>query len=548
MIDRYKQLFVFEPDYWIESSPVELIKGAILFDCIEKTNVLQLKLCNNSFSKLETLKISIQCFIEETTTYNMEINYLYKNLCVLPQNTFGEDVAIALPNAEISRVNIKLANVKLAGEKELDISQLVQRQKPSLLEVDSLEKNCIKELYEITSGETFLFEKRYMPIFNDEIWVCTCGKVNLFSSNICTRCSRQKKILLERFNANYLKNSIQEREKNKLMLEQQALIEAKNQKLLKEKRIRIVLISIATLLFLVIGSVVVSKCWIPEITYINATRLIDSNTYEQALHELDKIPLYKNSQDLKWFSYCRLYQVNLEDNKEISTAIIDNALLSNINSNIVKNEHGKALEEYQEIVRKIYTIAANYTYDIKIDSYSTMRSEMNKIAIACDILASINKDLITDESLLNNIVALEEDLSSVVKLKPYLKYLDDIDYLVKNYNYLSEALKGFGAASFFLSTNSAVSQTENLINQLEGLPPYSSGEYSFAFNEAINNLLSNLEKLKDGLHKNNNFSLSMQLNSTLEALKSVIIINNEIVNTQTELNNLFNDIPEYIRN
>jgi len=97
MAERYIRQFAFDNDVYLQSCPVALEKGAVLFDAATDTYNLQLKFANLGAIGIASAKISIQAIGRDGYLAYQEISVLYEEPTA-PGGTLGTKKLLPVPN------------------------------------------------------------------------------------------------------------------------------------------------------------------------------------------------------------------------------------------------------------------------------------------------------------------------------------------------------------------------------------------------------------------------------------------------------------------
>lgn len=525
MAERYKRLNTYEPRYSLLDSPVEVIKGAILFDSVKNTVILQIRLCNNSCDNLLAVHIEIECLDETGQPLNdiSLVEFTYRDIYIKPHCVFGEKIPIPLSNINVRYVNITLKKAVFENGKVIELSNLKQIENPQYETIDSLDKILFNKLKRISSiGDNSDFPMQFIPINTDNYWSCTCGKVNSNTEQRCLRCYRDKELLFSSFDSNQLKQS-----------------------LLKHKRkIKTVSIIAGLIVSLIIILFLVLKLALPQIKYNTANEYLHNNKIQEAIAIFSEIPDYKDSSDLILTARCK--QV-YNDIKKDRNSLIDNKNLKDINEKLLLNrQSSKAKDEYQKVVELIYSASYDYAETINIKDCADIPTEITKADDTRKMLSNIQKELVSDNTLISKIDKLETDLDTVDQFNPISKYANDVQYFVSNYSNMKRLLASYATPSLIMASNSElIARTDEFIEELNELPPYTSGEYKDEFNAIISNFITSGEIIKKGV--NDNTVLGKGLNGCLEVLGQYVNLNNRVMSIEKDFAEIYNEIPLYMK-
>ena len=291
---KYKKLMEYVPDEWTPQSPIEVVKGAILMDTEKNENknlLLQLKLCNNSLEKINSVHINILCY-DDLMNFISEEQYAYQDLNVNPLDTFGEKVPIWLSNSKIRNVKVNINKVMFLNKKIIDVTTMESIKKPNITQITNLPKELYNELLRI-QDDKFGINKNILALpeqIKNDFWICTCGKINLINVNQCRRCGINKKLQFAVINLNYLQESYNQ---HKVKLEEEQKI--KKEKAKKRKSI-IIKLTITIIVLIILYVTIVYG--IPKFKFILAEKELANKNYIETQNILAEMLDYNGAKDL----------------------------------------------------------------------------------------------------------------------------------------------------------------------------------------------------------------------------------------------------------
>ena len=370
-MERYKHLHTFEPDYWIPGFPIELEKGAILFDTRTQTVLLQLKFWNCSSRNISSVHLSINCFDDAGLPLGSQ-EFRYMDLQVPPHSSFGEQTAIPLTNSITRKVDISITRVVLDNSEVVEEKQFSKAKKkdpPQL--ISSMDSHYIEEM-ELILGSKLPTSWKFIPCETDEsTWLCTCGQYNRISDSSCVRCGEDREHLLKLFSMEALAAHYTERITLENQKEAEAL-EAENARKLElqkkfshaKKFLKKLVIALTCIAAIACLSAVIFKDninnLIKDIYYIQATNYVDSGNYNDAIEKYIDSGLNPETSEEIQECYYQLGIINMNA-KEYNSAI---SSFKNIDS-AYKDTSEKIQETYylwgkSEIQKGNYLKGANY--------------------------------------------------------------------------------------------------------------------------------------------------------------------------------------------
>lgn len=375
---KYKRLAYYTPTHWNPSSPVEIIKGAILLNQVNDKLILQLKLCNNSNENISSVHIQINSYDDTgEAIQECNINFAYQDLDIPPGKPFGEQTPIYLNNQMVRKVNVEIKKVLLASGDTIHVNSQSELEYPSLSPISNFGGELLTELNRITK-ETYLFDAVTIPqSFNDGVWACLCGKPNVSNQIKCMRCGRDKQWVLEKVNTDYLNQSLLEFKK-KLEAErvEKELLLKEHSASRKKKQTRIIWIT-SIAIVLCAGSYLTYSYAKPKIQYSSAMKKLEQGKYDEAKAIFLELNDFENSKDMVLESDYR-HAIDYRKNKKYYES---KTLLETIEYRDSKEQLNESIYQYalSLLEKKEYKDAKVQFYLIK--QYKDASEQIKKIRL-----------------------------------------------------------------------------------------------------------------------------------------------------------------------
>ena len=286
MAERFTIVRKFDIHKDFVDCPVEIAKGAILFDRANYKCVLQLKFKNLSENSVRYLAAQITYLDENNNEYSTQASYSERKES---NGYFGNDKIVELNCDNVKTVDITILRVVLDSSdvwefKEEKIKELVtQIMIPSMLK-----KQVMREFDFSVANKYHSF-----PVDCGEFWQCACGKAN--EGVCCTKCGQQKEVVFEALDKKKivlsLKNYIKEEEEKAYQNreKERKIINSKKSKI----RISCKIISLILVLFFISWG---ANRAFDEISFYSAVKLMSNQKYSQAAKKFNKLPqkIYKD--------------------------------------------------------------------------------------------------------------------------------------------------------------------------------------------------------------------------------------------------------------
>ena len=208
MNDRYK--IINECDHsniWYKDFPAQLEKTRVLFDSATDKIVIQFKLRNISNKTIDTTYLKIVCCDISGQEIAVIDKHIMPMLDVVPNNNFGDKNPLFAEDKRIASVSVYITKAVFADGTTWDNSALntgIEIQPAASISFTG-------ELHEqFLRSSTNIPDKVVMFEDHNDYWRCTCGRVNISTTDCCGGCKVKKTDLQNCFSVDYLKAKLDE--------------------------------------------------------------------------------------------------------------------------------------------------------------------------------------------------------------------------------------------------------------------------------------------------------------------------------------------------
>lgn len=294
MAERFKKLKDIELRKQVINCPVEIEKGAIIYDAKKQECLLQLKLRNLTQKAVNEISVEITCYDENGNVFNADkpVKYTY----ILTENSYKlylcDKTAIELKSKIVTSADIKISRViydeNSVWEYDVNYERVPKEQ-------TAIPKILLDELMRESDSQ---YPLTFFPVIDNDEWYCACGKINI--ADTCSRCGTKKDWIFEHTKITNLKENLKNYISVQSKLSDIIKSEREEEKQLeKSNRRRLLFIgtSIVVLaVMIVIGLIVSNKYrfdkgndYLSKEEYVHAIsqfRKIQANAYEKQIAEL----------------------------------------------------------------------------------------------------------------------------------------------------------------------------------------------------------------------------------------------------------------------
>lgn len=310
--ERYQRIGELKQDEWILGAPLEIEKGALLYDTLSRQMILQLRLRNVSRRTIRAAQIAIARLDAQGNSIADQADQamMYQDLNSEPGSLFGDGKPILLGTAPTRQVKVRVQKAVFGdGSRwESEDSSEVSPGTPLLAEL--WPKEALEQFdREITDKPHFqnAASHKYLPVMEAAYWVCACAFPNPGSWDSCGRCGLQRDWLFQTADPARLteKQQAHQTEQTRLTEERKQREAAEQQKRLQEeaelrereareqaerlalrtRRLQAVkkygILSALAITIAVVGFLALTR-WIPVYRYNEAVRQLDAGNNGEA--------------------------------------------------------------------------------------------------------------------------------------------------------------------------------------------------------------------------------------------------------------------------
>lgn len=249
MANRFQRLFSLTPNIFTKGCPIIIEAGALQKDTESGATIAQIKMRNIGEKAIASCKLSVKAFENNGDEVEGVSDFSYLDLNAARGAEFGTKVPIILPDRTTRRFEVDINEIVFMDGSVQKMNNNQWEPIPEHRKIEeAINDKLLAEQYkrEVGGAAELLPEKR------DGFFLCTCGAVNLDSSDTCYRCGNTYESLVKLIDNEYLSKKLDER--NKRIEAENIEKQQKNKKLLK-----IAIAAGAILLILVIISSVLQK-------------------------------------------------------------------------------------------------------------------------------------------------------------------------------------------------------------------------------------------------------------------------------------------------
>jgi len=436
-MEKYTRVYHFNEPLYIEGSPLVILAGAVLKDNETNDAIAQLKFQSITDKVVKALEVELVLYDSAGEKQEKKVNHEYLDLKVSRNAEFGSQEPIDLPYSNSRSFDVTIKRVVYA-----DGDVWTNNKKPYKLEgqdelttvFDAMELEFFQKMY----GKT----AELIPLKGKDVWMCTCGSINLNEDNNCAICKASKKDVLNLdfdeikkealydLSDSYLKsNSIKQLEaavknfdslkdyedsKKKSEEATKKIKQLKVNKAKKEKEKKKITRFLYIILVVLAAFLIVFFFIVPTVMYRQAVNLYEKKDYAAAIEKFNKLPARFNSKEQylekSYINYAK--ELASEDKYEEAIKLLEEMPIHYIASMgknayikgyyvdyakklVVNNQYDKAItiyEKYEMFDERLSAIIKYGKYLYDSGEYERAYEQFNKVSSTNDTAATWEKD------------------------------------------------------------------------------------------------------------------------------------------------------------
>ena len=283
-MERYKRIAQL-PRCWAEGSPVLLERGALLYDAMDDSVLLQLKFRNLSPEELRGLSISVECFDTFGKCLPGVDEFKYQGMNAAQGEVFGDRKAIPLPDNSTQRCVIHLQKAIGASGRILEFHGLSPEEVPAppVLGEPGLQETLKRVLPDAAAN---------LPLEGRGYWICSCGAFNLREWDKCLYCRHSREEVFQKASEEWLR---EETARFRQEEEERLRKEAEDRKRQAKAARKQFLMAVCLALVIYAGYQGYQKILRPEMQYREALRLMENEEMALAAEQFEQLGEYRDA-------------------------------------------------------------------------------------------------------------------------------------------------------------------------------------------------------------------------------------------------------------
>ena len=363
----------------IRGCPIVLDKTRLLHDTETLDLIFQISLRNISEKNIKTISFFAK-YYNEFNDLIRDNEKIVLNGNFLRKQKFSTNEPIIIADSNVYAVSLIIDSILYE-----DGSTWINTDRKEGTKI--LDKQYIDnyQLIEAIKKKQLPISLNNYPIFTEDYYICSCGKINEFDSKFCTDCGFEKEELVKIFNNDNVSLMIDEYRKE-MEIENQRIEKEQEEKrkqtikeTLKFLKILGIIVAVVVVLFIIYTIIKNIVCYNKGLAYY------ENKEYKESINMLNKIDTDKSKKLLNdvYYDYSMYLKENDNCNeamkyfdlttKDIKDEIKDECFISLGDESLELEEYDKAIEYYQSVrvldnqnkLDKAYYEYGKYYYELE---------------------------------------------------------------------------------------------------------------------------------------------------------------------------------------
>ena len=232
MSERFQKLYTIKPNLYSEGCPVIIKAGALHKDIESGAIIAQVKMLNIGEKSITSCKVSVRAYENNGDEVEGVKVFSYLDINVGIGSEFGSKVPIFIPDRTARSFSVDIREIVFTDGTVQRFDNSEWKTLPIQTTIQEYFHNnneLIEQYDEETKGSG-----KFLPEKKNGLFLCTCGAVNLDSSEKCYVCGNSYDMLRQYLDIDYLSIKIQTKKASE---EQRAQISRKRQEKNKQNLI-----------------------------------------------------------------------------------------------------------------------------------------------------------------------------------------------------------------------------------------------------------------------------------------------------------------------
>ena len=197
-------------DKWKVGTPIQVKGYSLYYSYPYNRNFITASLVNVSSKVVKSLYLDIDCYDDANDFIGRTASLPITNVMAPAGGNFGSENELVIDYLNASRVEININKVVFADSTVWRAEGTESPRVPIPTQKKIEESENFEQILRECEGVT---TPKFLPIFSDHIWLCTCGAVNENDSDFCLGCKSTKELCRRLADNDYLKRQKEEYEK-----------------------------------------------------------------------------------------------------------------------------------------------------------------------------------------------------------------------------------------------------------------------------------------------------------------------------------------------
>ncbi|MBR3000739.1 MAG: tetratricopeptide repeat protein [Oscillospiraceae bacterium] len=314
MVERFQELFRIPNRLYTNACPVIVETAVLQKDLSTKKILVQIKLKNIGKKWITSTKVLVHAYEPNGAELEGVSGFSFLDLNVRTGQDYGSRIPVYMPDPNTRSISVEVTEIVFSDGSIWHSEKNIWEPIPVQTRIsDYYEDPEMRKQVELEVGT----DCKFIPLLTDELFLCSCGAVNLVPNDACYKCHRKVEDLHRALDEESLiskrdarlqkeKEECEERERKEAEEAERARKTAEEKKR-KAKKIASIVIPI-----IVIASIIaaltpnyIKPAVNNTMTYFEARRLLKEGSFDEAKHRFDSLNGFLNAEEMSKMSVYR---------------------------------------------------------------------------------------------------------------------------------------------------------------------------------------------------------------------------------------------------
>lgn len=200
MESEYIEIKKKEWNNWLTNSPIQITEWRLLTKNNTQDYYIQFMFRNTSNDDITGIKIAIALCDENGDKFKL-VPFTYERIRMVKRRPFGDEYYINVGNRMPEKIKLSINEVRYEdGRIWGNYKSITRKELPKQTKIESLsqlQQSLIKRTFKVEHIMYIPERVMYVPLAEDNFWLCSCGQANEKTEETCVKCSLDKQWLFK---------------------------------------------------------------------------------------------------------------------------------------------------------------------------------------------------------------------------------------------------------------------------------------------------------------------------------------------------------------